>query len=79
MAAILFLPFEIWTFLSGIQMVASLDSFIKKSPKNILFLPKRSRLVKKISGPGFECIQNPDENSVRFVAIQNPDSPVFGC
>ena len=38
----------------------SLDRFMKKKVTNkIFFMPKRSRLVRKISGPDFECIQKP--------------------
>ncbi len=41
-------------------------------------MPKRSRLVRKISGPDFECIRKPDTNFVRKMTITIPDSPVFG-
>ena len=34
--------------------LTSLDRFIRKGHKNILFMPKRSRLVRKISGPDFK-------------------------
>ncbi len=65
--------------MSGFQMVASLDCFIKKRVMNkIFFMPKRSRLVKKISGPDFECIRKPDKKSVRKVTIRKPDGSVFG-
>jgi hypothetical protein len=80
MAAILFLPFENRTFLSGFRMVASQDRFIKKRVMNkIFFMPKRSRLVRKISGLNFKCIRKPDKKSVRGMTIWIPDGSVFGC
>jgi hypothetical protein len=55
-------PLENRTFQSGFRMVASLDRFIKKRVMNkIFFMPKRSRLVRKISGPDIECIRKPDK------------------
>jgi hypothetical protein len=48
-------PFEIRT----LCLVTSLDRFIKKRVMNkIFFMPKRSRLLRKISGPDFKCIEN---------------------
>ena len=49
LAAILFLPFEIQTFLSGFRIDTSLDRFIKKRAiKNILFMTKQPRLAKML-------------------------------
>jgi hypothetical protein len=41
-------------------------------------MPKRSRLVRKISGRDFEWIRKSDTNYVRKDTIRIPDSPVFG-
>jgi hypothetical protein len=77
-SAILFLPFESRKKKSE----TSLDRFIKKSViRNILFMPKRSRLVRKYRS-GFQMadtIWKPEPKSVREMAIRKPDSPAFGC
>jgi hypothetical protein len=52
LAAILFLPFEIWTNIWISNGRESLDRFINKSQKN-LFMPKWSRLTKEKSPVGF--------------------------
>jgi hypothetical protein len=50
-------PFETRTQKSGFRMVASLDRFIKKRViKNNLFMPKRSRLVRKNIRSGLQMV-----------------------
>jgi hypothetical protein len=46
MAAILFLPFESRT---EVFLTSSLGRFLRKAHKNILFMPKRSRLAEEKS------------------------------
>jgi hypothetical protein len=43
----------------------------EKSHKNILFMPKRPRLVIKISSPDFECIRKPDKNPSGLSPFKN--------
>ncbi len=73
---------------SGFWMVGpSLDCFINKIHKNIIFMPKRSRLVEEKSPVRFSNgkknklapIWNPDTKSVRKMTIGGPDGPVFEC
>ena len=55
-------------------MVASQDRFINK--RVIIFLPKQSRLVIKISGPVFECLKN----KMAKKPLENQTiCPVFEC
>jgi hypothetical protein len=52
-------PFENRTFVFGFRMVASLDRFIKKRAiKNILFMPKWSRLELKKTSVRFSNVKN---------------------
>jgi hypothetical protein len=78
LAANLFLPFEIRTKKSRFWMVgASLDRFINKSHKNILFMPKWSRLAESETGTLKVSKKWPFE--IRTVRIPDVDCiPDFG-
>jgi hypothetical protein len=73
-------PFCFYHSKSGFRMVGtSLDRFIKKRvPNKIFFMPKQSRLVRKISGPDFEWIRKLNTNCVRKATIRKLDGSVFG-
>jgi hypothetical protein len=55
--------------------MASLDRFVKKRAiKNILFMPKRSRLeVKKNFGPAFKWFDSRTQKVSEKLAIWKPD------
>jgi hypothetical protein len=57
MAAILFLPFKSPT---EVFLTSSLDRFIRKGHKNVLFMQKRSRLELR---SGFQMVRKPDTKS----------------
>jgi hypothetical protein len=79
--------FEILTNGSGFWMVTSLDRFIEKRIiKNILFMPKQSRLAENFRS-GFQMVETKwrpsirkmDRNCVQKMTIRKSDRPDFRC